>query len=64
MKGRYIKARLKERTVDMILWIFLLLFVLNTVANLFAETNFEKLFGLLTLTFALLLWAVLRSKAN
>jgi hypothetical protein len=62
MKGGYIKARLKEKIVNTVLWIFLILFVLNTIANLFAQTNFEKLFALLTLTFAMLLWMILRKK--
>jgi len=63
MKGRYIKFWLREKTLNIVLVIFLILFILNTVGNLFAQTNFEKLFALLTLIFAFLLWMVLRSKA-
>ena len=64
MKGRYVYTRLKEKTVNISLRIFLVLFILNTVGNLFAQTNFEKLFALLTLVFAFLIWSVLRPKAN
>ena len=64
MKGSFINYYLKEKTLNIVLWIFLLLFVLNTVGNLFAQTNFEKLFALLTLVLAFLIWRVLRSKAT
>jgi hypothetical protein len=64
MKGRYIESRFREKTLNIILGIFLILFVLNTVGNLFAQTAFEKLFALLTLKFAVLLWSVLRPKSK
>ncbi len=64
MKGRYIKSWLKEKTLNIILGIFLILFIINTVGNLFAQTNFEKLFALLTLMFSFLIWIVLRPKAS
>jgi hypothetical protein len=60
MKGRYIQFYFKEKAVNFALWIFLMLFILNTVGNLFAQTNFEKLFAILTFVFAILIWAVLR----
>lgn len=63
MKGRYIKSLFREKTISIVLWLFLILFILNTVGNLFAATNFEKLFAVLTLIFALLIWTVLRPKA-
>lgn len=40
MKGGYIKFRFKEKTIDIILWVFLALFVLNTLGNLLAKTDF------------------------
>jgi hypothetical protein len=64
MKGRYIQLKFKEKTLNIVLWIFLMLFILNTVGNLFARTNFEKLFALLTLVFASLIWVILRSKVT
>ncbi len=63
MKGRYIKSQLREKTLSIVLWFFLILFILNTVGNLFAKTHLEKLFALLTLIFAFLIWIVLRPKA-
>jgi membrane protease YdiL (CAAX protease family) len=62
MKGGYINYWFKRRTIDIILWVFLVIFVLNTVGNLFAKTNFEKLFAALTLVFAILIWRVLKAK--
>ncbi|MBV2165452.1 MAG: hypothetical protein KUL76_02825, partial [Kaistella sp.] len=58
-----LKAKnVKRKYVDIILWIFFIIFTLNTIGNLFAQTNFEKYFSILTLIFALLLWKILREK--
>lgn len=62
MKANYIKFRFKNKAINIILWIFLALFVLNTVANLFAETNFEKLFAVLTFVFTFLIRLILKTK--
>lgn len=62
MKGDYVKFQFKERTIDIILWIFLVLFVLNTVGNIFAKTNFEKSFAVLTFVSAILIWTILKPK--
>ena len=62
MKGDYIKFRFKRKTIDVILWIFLVLFALNTVGNVFAKTNFEKSFAVLTFIFAILIWRTLKTK--
>ena len=64
IKGDYIKFILKKKTIDIILWIFLALFVLNTVGNLFAKTNFEKLFAVLTFVFAILIWTILKTNRH
>ena len=64
MKGRYIPIAFKEKILDIVLWIFLMLFILNTVGNVFAKTNFEKLFAILTTTFAILIRIVLRPKVT
>jgi membrane protease YdiL (CAAX protease family) len=64
MKGNYITSRLKDKTIDRILWIFLALFALNTVGNIFAKTNFEKSFAVLTLVFVILIWKILKTKNN
>jgi hypothetical protein len=62
MKKRGITCYTKENLVDIILWFFLVLFILNTIGNLFAETNFEKLFSILTLISAILIWVILKNK--
>ena len=62
MKGNYMKFQFGEKTTDIILWIFLALFLLNTIGNIFAKTDIEKLFAAVTLAFAFLIWTILRIK--
>jgi len=57
-KGVFIKPFLGKKTVSIILWIFLAIFVLNTIGNLFAKTTFEKGFTILTLVNSILLWKI------
>jgi hypothetical protein len=64
IKGNYIKQIVSLRTVNIILWVFLFIFGLNTIGNLFANTNFEKLFAILTLASSILIWIILKSKNN
>jgi hypothetical protein len=64
MKGRYIPVHFKEKGLNIVLWAFFVLFILNTVGNLFAQTAFEKLFAILTLIFAYLIRIILRSPSN
>lgn len=51
---------LSNRAVDIILWVFLLLFIANTIGNLLAKTVIEKYFSLLTLILAALIFLILR----
>lgn len=60
-KGVFIKSFLEKKTVSIILWIFLAIFVLNTIGNLFAKTTFEKGFTILTLVNSILLWVILKN---
>ena len=62
MKGGLAKRILPKKIVNVVLWIFLVLFVFNTIGNLFAETNFEKWFSLLTLALFVLIGIVLLKK--
>lgn len=62
MKGGYVKFRFRSKAINVILYIFLALFALNTVGNLFARTNFEKFFAVVTLAFAILIWIILKAK--
>jgi hypothetical protein len=64
MKGHYLSFRFQERTINIILWVFFSLFILNTIGNIFAKTTFEKSFSILTLLFAFLIWAILRTKES
>ncbi|TMM53720.1 hypothetical protein FEE95_17635 [Maribacter algarum] len=61
-KGNLIKPLLPIKMVNVVLWVFLILFAVNTVGNLFAETNFEKGLSVITLACSLFLWIILRSK--
>lgn len=60
IKGNYLSEIIPMKIVNIFLWIFLVLFGLNTVGNILAKTNFEKLFALLTLASAILIWIILR----
>lgn len=60
IKGKYLKAIIPMKIVDITLWIFFILFGLNTIGNIFAKTNFEMFFTLLTLGFSILIWIILR----
>lgn len=60
MKAGWIKFRFKPKTINFILWLYSLLFVLNTIGNAFAKSNFEKLFAGITAAFAILLWLLIK----
>ena len=62
IKGDYVLSFQTTRVVDIILWIFLLIFGLNTIGNIFAESLFEKSLSLLTLIFTYLIWVILKKK--
>ena len=60
MKGDFVKYKFPVKVIHVILWIFVVVFALNTVGNLFAKTLLEKAFTLLTLGSALAIGFVLR----
>jgi membrane protease YdiL (CAAX protease family) len=62
IKGNYLKIRLNEKGINIVLWIFFFLFILNTIGNVVASTNFEKSFSVLTLILAILIWNILKKK--
>ena len=62
MKGGYLKFKFSEKVINVILWIFVIIFLLNTVGNVFAKTDFEKIFTGLTLLLAVLIWLIVRKK--
>jgi len=61
MKGGFAKRMISIKTINIFLWCFLVLFLLNTIGNTFAKTNFEKSFAVLTLALSAMLYMVLRS---
>ena len=61
LKGNYIKHGISNKALNIILWLFVAIFSLNTIGNLMAETLFEKIvFTPLTLLSAILIWTILR----
>lgn len=64
MKGHYMSFRFSTKTINIILSVFLILFLLNTLGNLLAKTNFERFFSIVTALLALLIWLMLRKPKN
>jgi len=62
MKGEIVKFRFSYKVINIILWIFFVIFILNTIGNLFAQTFFEKFFALLTGFSAILIWNIAMKK--
>ena len=62
MKSNLLKFKFSDKTVQIILWIFFALFILNTIGNIFAKTNFEKFFAVLTGLSAILIWNIVKQK--
>jgi hypothetical protein len=60
IKGRLLAWKIPSIVVSTLLWLFFVLFVVNTFANLFAATALERSFSLLTLFFAVLIGIVLK----
>jgi hypothetical protein len=60
MKGNFVTYKFPVKVIHIILWIFVVVFALNTVGNIFAKTLLEKAFTLLTLGSALAIGFVLR----
>lgn len=62
MKGNLVKFKFSYWVIQIILWIFFTIFILNTIGNTFAKTNFEKYFAILTGLFAILLFKIIVQK--
>lgn len=62
MKGNYTSFKFSDKSIRIILWVFFVLFLLNTIGNVFAKTNFEKSLAAYTLLLAILLFQILRNK--
>lgn len=64
MKSNLVNYRFPSQVVNIILWIFFVIFVLNTIGNVFAKTFFEKQFAFLTGAFSILLFIILKKKKS
>lgn len=62
LKFNYINHQISEKILNGILRFFQVLFILNTVGNLMAKTNFEKSFAFLTLLLAVFIGIILKEK--
>jgi hypothetical protein len=64
MKGDLVTYKFPAKVIDVILWIFFAIFILNTIGNIFAKTFFEKQFAFLTGLFSVLIWMILKRKTK
>ena len=62
IKGSFMRPILSAKAVTVSLWLFLVLFVLNTVGNVLAKSAAEQVFALLTMVMSVLLWTVLKKQ--
>ncbi len=63
LKYRTLPIGRKNKTIDFFIWIFVLLFSLNTIGNLFSKSTVELIFGtLLTLVSAILCFVIVRKR--
>lgn len=62
IKKGCLKIQLKQKIVNAILWVFLFVLILNTVGNLLSKTTFERVFSVVTLVLALLIWNIVKEK--
>lgn len=60
IKGGFLSLKIPSIVITTVLWFFFVLFMVNTVANFFAETTFEKSFSILTLLFVVLIGIILK----
>lgn len=63
MKGDFVTYKFPVKVIHVILWIFVVVFTLNTVGNIFAKTLLEKGFAVMTLGSAVAIGFVLRRPA-
>lgn len=61
IKSKNIKNNVSNKVVNAIIWVFVFLFALNTIGNLFAKSMIEQVLGT-TLTFisSALCWIIVR----
>lgn len=60
-KSKNIKNNISTKVVDIIIWVFVFLFALNTIGNLFAKSMIEQVLGTaLTFVSSILCWIIVR----
>ena len=64
IKDERLPALIPMKVINIILWVFLILFSLNTIGNIFAETLFEKILAIVTLSFSYLIFIIFRNTRN
>jgi hypothetical protein len=61
IKAGYLKMTISATIINGIIWLFVVVFFLNTIGNMFAENNIERVAGgLLTAVSTLLCWRIVR----
>lgn len=61
VKGQYLQLPVSQPFITIVFWLFVFLFALNTIGNLFAKTDFEKyVFTPLTFISSLLLFRIVK----
>lgn len=63
IKGRYIKINIPAGIINIVLWLFILFFIINTVGNLLSKTTIETMvFTPITFISAILCFRIVREK--
>lgn len=62
-KVNYVKQIFSIKLINIILWVFVFIFALNTIGNLFATNIVEKILGtVLTLVSGYLCWVIVKKQ--
>ena len=65
VKGKVINIKISTKVIDTFLWVFVILFSLNTLGNLTSKTSLETLIATpLTFILALLCWRIVINRKN
>ena len=65
VKAHYFRIRIPSKFLTGLLWAFIVLFALNTIGNLFAETNTETfIFTPLTFISAVLIYRIVKEQTD
>ncbi len=63
IKYNHVHRGKRNKFVDILIWVFVVFFALNTVGNLFAQNKFELIFGtLLTLCSSILCFVIVKKE--